>query len=318
MTITQDASAPLVVVVGSTGAQGSSVIKALSESDKPYRLRGLTRDINKTAAKDFTEKGVEMVAIEPNPDNKELVIKAFEGADIVFAVTVLAMQGLEVAEGKMLVDAAKATNVKLFIWSGLESMLEASGGKYTNVAHFDGKNEITQYAKASGIPRVVNVSISGYMENFTNLTVTPRKQPDGSYAIFCVSPPDDAHPVIYARSDYGLFVRKAIEAPAGREPEDIFAYSEIISWTEQAQQLSEVTGKNVKYIQQSNEDFVKQLTSFGLPEPVVMAILNMWLGASEFGYWGKKDITSSPIGLARKPLTWREFVKATDWSKILN
>ncbi|KAG9008122.1 hypothetical protein FRB94_013679 [Tulasnella sp. JGI-2019a] len=58
MTITKDTAAPLVVVVGATGIQGSSVIKALGESNKLYRIRGLTRDLEKPASKALTEQGV--------------------------------------------------------------------------------------------------------------------------------------------------------------------------------------------------------------------------------------------------------------------
>lgn len=31
----------------------------------------------------------------------------------------------------MMVDAAKAANVRLLVWSGLEDFTEVSGGKYT-------------------------------------------------------------------------------------------------------------------------------------------------------------------------------------------
>ncbi|KAG8995472.1 hypothetical protein FRB94_009141 [Tulasnella sp. JGI-2019a] len=315
MTITQDTSAPLVVVVGSTGAQGSSVIKALIESDKPYRLRGLTRDTSKPAAKELTEKGVEMLAVEPGPENKEQIVKAFQGADIVFAVTVLAMQRKELEEGKTFVDAAKVVNAKLFVFSGLVSTSEASGGKY-HVPHFDDKNEIVKYARASGIPRVVNVLIPMYFENLTNLSVTPRKQPDGSYAIFCVGPSDRAFPAICARQDYGLFVRKAIEVPDC--PQDMFAYGERITWDELAKQLSEATGKKVTYVQQSNEEFMKDFTSKGLPELIATVILNMYLSSIEFGYYGKKDSGLNREVLAREPIAFREWAKLTDWSKILN
>ncbi|KAG9006537.1 hypothetical protein FRB94_000631 [Tulasnella sp. JGI-2019a] len=128
MTLAQNTSAPLVVVVGSTGAQGSSVIKASTESNKPYRLRGLTRDTNKPVAKELASKGVDMVAVDPRPENKEQVIKAFEGADVVFAVTIPDIgpegKGKELAAGKVYVDAANAANVKLFIFSGLVSPFE--------------------------------------------------------------------------------------------------------------------------------------------------------------------------------------------------
>jgi uncharacterized protein YbjT (DUF2867 family) len=84
MTISHELSAPLVVVVGATGMQGGSVINALIESDKPYRLRGLTRDASKPAARKLIDQGVEMVSVSISADNAEKVHQAFEGANIAF------------------------------------------------------------------------------------------------------------------------------------------------------------------------------------------------------------------------------------------
>lgn len=84
MTVTQDSSAPLVVVVGVTGNQGGSVVKALSESDKAYRIRGLTRDITKPTARALAAAGVELVAVALTSENTAAAREAFKAADIVF------------------------------------------------------------------------------------------------------------------------------------------------------------------------------------------------------------------------------------------
>lgn len=84
MPITQDASDPLVVVVGATGVQGGSVVKALSESDKPYRIKGFTRDPSQPTAQALAKQGVDLVTVSPTVENKDLVRKEFEGADVAF------------------------------------------------------------------------------------------------------------------------------------------------------------------------------------------------------------------------------------------
>ena len=84
MTISQELSAPLVVVVGATGTQGGSVIKALAESDKPYRIRGLTRDTSKPAALKLKAQGAELISVSISVENGDMVQKAFEGANIAF------------------------------------------------------------------------------------------------------------------------------------------------------------------------------------------------------------------------------------------
>jgi len=45
----------------------------------------------------------------------------------------------EIAEAKLMIDAAEAGGAKRIIWSGLQSPSKASNGKYTHVYHFEGK-----------------------------------------------------------------------------------------------------------------------------------------------------------------------------------
>lgn len=84
MTITKDSSAPLIAVVGATGTQGGSVVKALSESAKPYRIRAFTRDATKPAAQALAELGAEVVQVNLIVENRDEVFKAFVGADYAF------------------------------------------------------------------------------------------------------------------------------------------------------------------------------------------------------------------------------------------
>jgi len=83
MKVSQEPSAPLVAVVGANGIQGGSVINALIESDKPYRLRGLMRDTSKPAARKLIGQGVEKVGVI-STDNAEKVRQGFAGASVVF------------------------------------------------------------------------------------------------------------------------------------------------------------------------------------------------------------------------------------------
>jgi NmrA-like family len=84
MKVSQEPCAPLVAVVGATRIQGGSVINALIESVKPYHLRGLTRDTSKPAACKLIDQGVEMVGVTIGTDNAEKMCQGSEGASIVF------------------------------------------------------------------------------------------------------------------------------------------------------------------------------------------------------------------------------------------
>jgi hypothetical protein len=86
MTITQDSSAPLFTVIGLTGIQGRSVIKALEESTKAYRVRAITRDTSKPAAQDFAKIGCDVV--KADIENVESLKEAFGGATYAFLMTI--------------------------------------------------------------------------------------------------------------------------------------------------------------------------------------------------------------------------------------
>jgi uncharacterized protein YbjT (DUF2867 family) len=69
--------------VSATGLQGGSVVNNLDASDKPYRMRGLTRDASKPSAQALAKQGVEVVSCNVSVENETQVQKAFEGASFV-------------------------------------------------------------------------------------------------------------------------------------------------------------------------------------------------------------------------------------------
>ncbi|KAJ7686598.1 NmrA-domain-containing protein [Mycena olivaceomarginata] len=229
MPISSSPSALLIVIVGSTGNQGGSIIQALAEFDKPYRIRGITRDVTKPAAQKLASQGVEMVNVALSVENADTVRKAFLGADMVFIVTNFwehLDKTREVAEGKMMVDAAKAAAV---IWSALEPVSEISKGKYVHVDHFDGKGEVTAYARASGLPLLI-VQAGWYMTNHLLADAfVPTKEADGTYILGLPVGPDTVVPVIDTLHDYGLFVREGIESPAFGPGTEVLRLSEDIT-----------------------------------------------------------------------------------------
>src|ERR1700676_5279419 len=112
----------------------------------------------------------------------------------------------------MMVNIAKAVDVDLLIWSGLEAPRKASGGKYTKANHLESKAAVTDYARKSGIP-FVNVQAGCYASNFTAFFKF-EKQVDESYVLGLPFNQSTVTPIIDMVEDYGMFVRKAIESPA--------------------------------------------------------------------------------------------------------
>ncbi|KAJ7657202.1 NAD(P)-binding protein [Mycena polygramma] len=274
MTITQAGGSPLIAVVGATGAQGSSVIKALAESDKSYRIRGFTRNTEKPAAKSL-KQGVEMVAVNLVVESKEEVDRAFTGADFAFLVTNFwehtDMQR-EISEGKMLIDAAKAAGVKGIVWSGLVPVSKLSGGRHPHVYHFDGKAEISDYGRASGVP-FVDVQAGFYANNFVTNPALFQKESDGTYTIAWATRPTMVLPVIDTESDYGLYVRQVLELPVFPDGAEVFTTGEDITVEEMARQLSEVTGKKVIFKQITIEEWTKSFEALGMPPAIITELI---------------------------------------------
>ncbi|KAF7319582.1 NmrA domain-containing protein [Mycena chlorophos] len=216
-----------------------------------------------------------------------------------------------------MIDAIKARgspNVCI-VWSGLPSVKTLSSGKYPNSTQFESKAQIAVYGRASGVP-FVDVQAGGHTGDFLT-TKRPRRVSEGEdvWAFASPMPPSAVLPLIDAVRDYGLFVRKAIEAKVFPAGETWGAWGEYLTLEEQFKQLSEVTGRKVVYKQISGDEFEARLKAGGVPESVLPSMREMFLGIGEFGYFVNGTVLSHE-GLAEKPRTWREFVEAQDWSGV--
>ena len=64
--ITSIKMSKLITVFGATGNQGGSVIKHIladAQLSSEFKIRGITRDVNKPAAKALADKGVELTTV---------------------------------------------------------------------------------------------------------------------------------------------------------------------------------------------------------------------------------------------------------------
>lgn len=77
-------SKKLIVVVGATGNQGSSVVSTF-QKDSAWHIRGITRNIDSAPAQALVAKGVEMVTADL--DDVSSLDAAFAGATVIFGVT---------------------------------------------------------------------------------------------------------------------------------------------------------------------------------------------------------------------------------------
>jgi len=111
-----------IVVVGSTGAQGGGLVRAiLNDPNHEFNVRAITTDINSDKAKELVKLGAEVVAA--NLDDADSIKKAFNGAYGAFCVTFFwnhFSPEKEMAHAKVMAEAASYAKIKHVIWSTLD------------------------------------------------------------------------------------------------------------------------------------------------------------------------------------------------------
>ena len=179
----------IIAVVGSTGAQGGGLARAiLADPNGGFAVRAITRDPNKDKAKALAAAGAEVVSADL--DDVESLKKAFTGAHGVFGVTNFwehFSAEKEKAQAKNIADAAAAAGVKHVIWSTLEDTREFMTPDDTRmpflqekyrVPHFDAKAEANAFFSA--LPATMLVT-SFYWDNLYMFGLAPKKDDSGQY-----------------------------------------------------------------------------------------------------------------------------------------
>lgn len=155
----------LIVVCGVTGNQGGSVARRFLR-DPRFRVRGLTRDSSSEKAQELARLGVEMV--QADLEDVKSLRDGFRDANLIFSVTqywapffrpdcVAEAKDLNVSIrklaydveyrcGRNIADAAAATANSLddngFLVSTLSHAARCSGGRYTDLYHYDAKADV--------------------------------------------------------------------------------------------------------------------------------------------------------------------------------
>ncbi|EHK21710.1 uncharacterized protein TRIVIDRAFT_52939 [Trichoderma virens Gv29-8] len=163
-----------VTVIGATGIQGGSVIRALVK-DGAYSLTAITRNSSSDAARKLASEGIRV--IEANLDDIASLKVAFAGTSIIFAATNFfepfinsgneqAVE-IETTQGINIAKAASATlALEHFIWSTLPNTCRISDGKFA-VPHYVSKNKVNDFIKADStlIKKTTFLWVSVYASN---------------------------------------------------------------------------------------------------------------------------------------------------------
>src|SRR5262245_45251685 len=130
----------IIAVTGATGQQGGAVARKLLADG--WKVRALTRDVDKPAAQELKSLGAEI--LPGDMDNMSELDAAFKGVYGVFSVQNFWLPNVgftgEVEQGKAAADAAKRAGVKHLVYSSVGAAQRGMGQK-----HFESKWIIEQY-----------------------------------------------------------------------------------------------------------------------------------------------------------------------------
>jgi uncharacterized protein YbjT (DUF2867 family) len=172
----------IIAVTGATGQQGGAVARKLLAEG--WQVRALTRDAQKSAAKELAGLGAELV---PGDMEKRAELDgAFQGAHGVFSVQNYWLPNVgfegEIKQGKAVADAAKAAGVQHLVYSSVGSAHRGMGQK-----HFDSKWVVEQYLHSLNLPYTILRPVA-FMDNmnwarayilngtFTGMGLRPEKE----------------------------------------------------------------------------------------------------------------------------------------------
>lgn len=313
-------------VIGATGTQGGSVVKALLQ-DKTYSVRALVRNRESASAQALSSSGVEIV--HADIDDYESLEKGFAGSHVIFAVTNFfepffahgpdqAIE-IEVQQGERIIKAAKATpTLQHLIWSTLPNSRKISGGKFV-VPHFEGKNRIDDLIKADAelYAKTTFLWVTFYASNFVlplwkPFNVSSATRPN-QYVQFSTTPADvPIKSIGDASTNVGIFARAILAQPEKTKGRFVLADVEDLTAGQYLQTWVKAQKKSAEFVQIPKKPFDALFTEIGREMDIMQ---DFWDLVREDSWTGEDGIvTKEDLGVTGLVSTFDAFAAMNDWN----
>ncbi|KAI9042110.1 NmrA/HSCARG family protein [Aspergillus affinis] len=327
----------VLVVVGITGNQGSSVANAFLNL-QGWHIRGITRNPSSPAAQQLTSKGVEIV--KADLEDITSLESAFHGASAIFAVTDIYNHmfnsanftkaqeaGITINEYACNLETTQAMNIAIaanspavsstlthFVFSSLSDTKRWSKGKYTWNFHFDGKAQAVKRIREE-LPdlaaKLSTVQVGMYASNWKGGLGRPQKQEDGSFVVQIPDGPEVELPWIVVDRDTGVYVKTLLENPPGN---NVLAYTQMTTWREFWTLWADVRNVKIDIKVVGLDDYFKTLPGFLSRE-----FQDSLRYIVEFGYTGgDPDVccTLQDLSPEARTASLKEYIEGEDWSSL--
>lgn len=304
-----------IAVMGATGAQGGSVVKAFNAlGNDNFQLRAITRDPESEKAKAIEPLVHEVV--KADGDDEESMVKAFEGCYGAFIVSNF-WQDMDAKHEKETLltccAAAKKAGLKHVVLSTLEDTREtinASENKDTwkvlndegmYVPHFDAKGEVT--SAYDEVP-VTKLYTCAYMENFIYFGWGPTRQAENQpYGI--TFPMGDKKMALVSVEDIGK-AACAIFQDTSLIGQSVGVMSDVVTGEEMAATFTKICGEKVNYNAVPTEVYA----SFGFPGCEDLANMFRYYVDYESDFLKSRTIPESVLKTMGGTVKFEDFVTA--------
>jgi hypothetical protein len=345
-------SSKIIVVVGATGNQGSSVAHTFLKLPG-WHVRCVSRNPSSPASLSLASLGAEVVRADLSDASS--LGPAFSNANAIFLNTdfwetyrspetaTLAKENgtteseiafkVEVSNGKNAAHAAAAVSVifrtgvvpadfeinqqvpslECLVYSTLPHVSKLSNGKYTNSRHSITKGTVVDYILEEEPQLAKKTSYINLGGYNTNAMFSPKLDPSsGRYSLITPFSKDQRIPIIDPLNSTGPFVRALIE---DEDPgTTLLAYDSksYLAMGEIANLWSKASGKEVDYVEVS-VDILHQ--KFGLSKEM----LDGPAALKEFGYMGKTHGFIEPHQLKKQIDTksFETWLNERNWAQVL-
>ena len=259
----------VITIFGATGAQGGGLARSiLADPNGPFAVRAVTRDVNSDAARALAAAGAEVVAA--NLEDAAAVERAFAGAYGAYCVTFFWAHfspERELAEARLMAQAARAAGLQHVIWSTLEDTrhwmqlddprMPTLMGRY-KVPHFDAKGEADQFFRDAGVPTTFLLT-SFYWDNLIYFGSGPKPAADGKLDF--VLPMGQAKLPGIAAEDIGRCAHGVFRRGSDLIGQTVGIAGEHLTGAEMAAALTHALGREVRHLDVTPDVY----RSFGFP-----------------------------------------------------
>lgn len=282
-----------ILITGATGNYGGKTIDFLLQRGiSPENIFGLARNRSKT--EDLTKKGVHIR--NGNYDDFDSLLKACKGIDKMLLVSGTDVEN-RVRQQLNVLKAAKEAGVNHIYYTSFERKNEKASSPIAAVAQAHLATE--KALKEKGFTYTI-------FRNNIYMEMIPVMAGDQVTEKGIFLPAGETGVAFALRSEMAEASANAIAEGGHENREYAFSNPENISFSEIAAMISDITGKQVPYMDPSPELFRETLLKAGVPEHIVETTASFAEGMKQGEFHtGKSDLGKL---LGRKPLSVQDFL----------